>query len=116
MYLARGSYSAAPYCLKVYAKEDAEVDDASGEDPFTSSSFHGLRIYPCPMVWPHSETMVSIPLRGQKTLEIKGFMGLECSFLDLVSQTPRPRGRGRPVFFAEACLEEDYQDRGSDLF
>ena len=49
-----------------------------------------------------SETMVSIPLWAQKTLEIKGFLGLGCPFLDLVSQTPRPRGRGRPLF-AEIC-------------
>ena len=42
--------------------------------------------------------MVSIPLRAQKTLEIKGFLGLERPFLDLVSQTPRPRGRGRSLF------------------
>ena len=27
-----------------------------------------------------------------------GFQGLERPFLDLVSQTPRRRGRGRPVF------------------
>ena len=47
---------------------------------------------------PWSETMVSIPLWTQKTLEIKGFLGLEHPFLDLVSQTPRPRGRGRPLF------------------
>ena len=42
--------------------------------------------------------MVSIPLRAQKILEIKGFLGLESPFLDLVSQTPRPTGRGRPLF------------------
>ena len=69
------------------------------EGPSKSDS---LRIYPYPMVWPFprpwSETMVSIPLRAQKTLEIKGFLGLERPFLDLVSQTPRPRGRGRPLF------------------
>ena len=63
-----------------------------------------LRIYPYPMVWPlprtWSQTMVWIPLWAQKTLETKGFLGLERPFLDLVSQTPRPRGRGRP-FFAE---------------
>ena len=61
-----------------------------------------LRIYPYPMVWPlprpWPETMVSIPLRAQKILEIKGFLCLEHPFLDLVSQTPRPRGRGRPLF------------------
>ena len=63
---------------------------------------HSLRIYPYPMVWPlprpWSKTMVSIPLRAQKTLEIKGVLGLERPFLDLVSQTPRPRGRGTPLF------------------
>ena len=42
--------------------------------------------------------MVSIPLCAQKTLEIKCFVGLERPFLDLVSQTPRPRGGGRPLF------------------
>ena len=56
---------------------------------------------PYPMVWhlprPWSETMVSIPLREQKALEIMGFLGLERTILDLVSQTPRPRGRGRPL-------------------
>ena len=61
-----------------------------------------LRIYPYPMVWPlprpWSETMVSIPLWTQKTLERKVFLGLERPFLDLVSQTPRPRGRGRSLF------------------
>ena len=64
--------------------------------------YHSLRIYPYPMVWPlprpWSETMVSIPLSPQKAVEIKGFLGLERPFLDLVSQTPRPRGRGRPLF------------------
>ena len=29
---------------------------------------------------------------------IKDFLSLERPFLDLVSQTPRPRGRGRPLF------------------
>ena len=66
------------------------------------ANYHSLRIYPYPMVRPlprpWSETMVSIPLWAQKTLEIKGFLGLERPFLDLVSQTPRPRGRGRPLF------------------
>ena len=46
------------------------------------------------------------PPLGKKTLEIKGFLGLERPFLDLVSQTPRPRGRGRPVF-----AETRYQTR-----
>ena len=65
-------------------------------------TFHSLRIYPYSMVWPlprrWSKTMVSIPFWGQKALEIKCFLGLERPFLDLVSQTPRPRGRGRPLF------------------
>ena len=42
--------------------------------------------------------MVSIPLCAQKTLEMEGFLGLQRPFLDLVSQAPRPRGRGRPFF------------------
>ena len=67
--------------------------------------YHSLRIYPYPMVWPPFETMVSIPLWAQKTLEIKGLLGLERRFLDLVSQTPRPRGRGRPLF-AEKIISE----------
>ena len=41
---------------------------------------------------------LGIPLSAQKTLEIKGFLALGRPFLDLVSQTPRPRGRGRPLF------------------
>ena len=53
-------------------------------------------VWPLPRQW--SETMVSIPLWAQKTLEIKGFLGPERPFLDLVSQTPRSRGRGRPLF------------------
>ena len=72
--------------------------------------FWQTRIYPYPMVWPlprpWSETMVSIPLCAQKTLEIKGFLGLGRPFLDLVSQTPRPRGRGRP-FFADFFKSRD---------
>ena len=47
---------------------------------------HGLR--------PWSQS----PSEHRKTLEIKGYLGLERPFLDLVSQTPRPRGRGRPLF------------------
>ena len=42
-------------------------------------------VWPLPRPW--SETMVSIPLRAQRTREIKGFLGLERPFLDLVSQT-----------------------------
>ena len=52
---------------------------------------HSLRICPFPMVRPLPETMVSIPLWAQKTLETKGFVGLERPFLDLVSQ---PKGQG----------------------
>ena len=66
---------------------------------------HILRIYPYPMVWPPSETMCS---EHGKPPEIKGFLGLERPFLDLVSQTPRRRGRGRP-FFAEIEREKDIQ-------
>ena len=40
-----------------------------------------------------SETMVSIPLWAQKTLEIKGFLGLERPFLDW-SCKPRAQGVG----------------------
>ena len=62
-------------------------------------------VWPLPGPW--SETMVSTALGAQKTLEIKGFLGLERPFLDLVSQTPRPRGRGRPLFaeFKKALLQ-----------
>ena len=82
------------------------------------------RIYPYPMVWPlprpWSETMVSIPFRAQKTLQIRGFLGLERPFWDLVSQAPCPRGRGRPLFadyllsffsffFARACFFRGFQ-------
>ena len=42
--------------------------------------------------------MVSSPSEHRTTLEIKGFLGLERPFLDLVSQTPRPRGQDRPLF------------------
>ena len=72
------------------------------QTPNIPRNTHSLRIYPYPMVWPlprpWSETMVSIPLWAQKTLEIQGFLGLQRPFLDLVLQTPRPRGRGRPMF------------------
>ena len=53
---------------------------------FTLTRDHGLR--------PWSRT----PSEHKKILEIKGFLGLARPFLDLVSQTPRPRGRGRPLF------------------
>ena len=43
------------------------------------------------MVWPVPRPWSQSPLWAQKTLEIKGFLGLERPFLDLVSQTPRPR-------------------------
>ena len=43
-------------------------------------------------------TMVPIPLWALQTLWIKGFLSLARPFLDLVLQTPRPRGRGRPLF------------------
>ena len=65
--------------------------------------------WPLPRPW--SETMVSIPLWAQKTREIKGFLGLERPFLDLVSRTPRPRGRGRPLFaesFEAICNFKGY--------
>ena len=55
-------------------------------------TIHNLRIYPYPMVWPlprpWSETMVSIPLRTQKALQIKGFLGLERPFW-IWSRRPR---------------------------
>ena len=35
-----------------------------------------------------------------------GFLGLERPFLDLVSQTPRPRGGGRPLFAQQEILLE----------
>ena len=57
-------------------------------------------VWPLPRPW--SETMVSIPLRAQKILEIKGFLGPEHPFLDLVLQALRPRGSGRPLF-ADDC-------------
>ena len=44
----------------------------------------------------------SLGLLRQKALEIQGVLGLESLFLDLVSQIPRPRGRGRPLL-AEKC-------------
>ena len=66
------------------------------------TNYQRNQIYPYPMVWPlprpWSETMVSIPLWALQTLCIKGFLSLARPFLDLVLQTPRPRGRGRPLF------------------
>ena len=62
---------------------------------FTVSGTHPM-VWPLPRPW--SETMVSIPLWAQKTLEMKGFSGSGAPILDLVSQTPRPRGGGRPLF------------------
>ena len=59
-------------------------------DPFRD---HGLR--------PWSQSLSE----HRKPLEIKGFLGLERPFLDLVSQTPRPRGGGRPLF-AEIIFSE----------
>ena len=92
----------------MFVRNGAVTPGPSRECDITFFVNHSFRIYPYPMVWPlprpWSETMVSIPFRAQKTLEIKGFLGLERPFLDLVSQTPRPRGRGRPLF---AELRED---------
>ena len=94
--------------LKVFQKHSAVLGDF-----FVHHKYHSLRIYPYPMVWPlprpWSETMVSIPLWAEKTLEIKGFLGPERPFLDLVSQAPRPRGRGRPLF-AENRLQSKNTD------
>ena len=66
-----------------------------------------------PLPRPWSETMVSSPLWAQKTLEIKGFLGLGRPFLDLVSQTPRPRGRGRPLFADLRCVHTTQRVRES---
>ena len=97
----------AEHSLHLQARHFRQDDSTTlktleGNDPQRIAKGHSLRIYPYPMVWPlprpWSETMVSIPLWAQKTLEIKGFLGLERPFLDLVSRTPRPRGRGRPLF------------------
>ena len=61
--------------------------------------FESLRIYPYPMVWPLPRPWSrKTPPSAEKTLKIKGFLGLERPFLDLVSQTPRPRGRDRPLY------------------
>ena len=61
-----------------------------------------LQMYPYPWSGPfrdHGQRPWSqSPSEPQKTQEMKGFLGLERPFLDLVSQTPRPRGRGRPLF------------------
>ena len=59
-------------------------EGVSGEILYVYAFFRGLRSDP-----------------AQKAQEIKGFLGLERPFLDLVSQTPRPRGRGRS-WFADA--------------
>ena len=60
------------------------------------------RIYPYPMVWPlqrpWSETMVSTPPLSAVNPMHKGSLSLARPFLDLVSQTPRPRGGDRPPF------------------
>ena len=45
------------------------------------------------MVWNHG---LNPPLSAVKALCIKDFLSLARPFLDLVSQTPRPSGRGRP--------------------
>ena len=60
---------------------------------------HGLR------PWSRS------PFEHRKPLEIKRFLGLERPFLDLASQTLRPRGGGRPLF-AEFCEAETLQKQG----
>ena len=87
-----------PQMIKV-KKSDSRRQRMMQKWPFTLSKLgstptprsgpfrdHGLR--------PWSQS----PPRAQKTLETKGFLGLERPFLDLVSQTPRPRGGGRPLF------------------
>ena len=53
---------------------------------------HSLWIYPCP---PFRDHGLNPPLSTENPRN-KGLLGLERPFLDLVSQTPRPRGRGRP--------------------
>ena len=63
-----------------------------------------LRIYPYPMVWPLPRPWSQSPSEHRKPLEIKGFLCLERPFLDLVSQTQHPRGRGRPLFAEIGCL------------
>ena len=50
------------------------------------------------MVWPLLRPWSQSSSEHRKPLEIKGFLGLERPFLDLVSQTSRPRARGRPLF------------------
>ena len=52
-------------------------------------------VWPLPRPW--SETMVSIPLWAHKTLEIKGFLGLERPFLDW-SRRPRAQAVGVDPF------------------
>ena len=52
---------------------------------------------------------MSLPNHADKlertTLCMKGFLCLKRPFLDLFSQTPRPRGRGRPLFAELEKLE-----------
>ena len=43
----------------------------------------------------------------------KGFSGSGAHFLDLVSQTPRPRGRGRPLFADHKTRKGGAPDRGN---
>ena len=61
------------------------------------SVIRSLRIYPYPMVWPlprpWSETMVSVPLRAQKTLEIKVFWVWSAHFW-IWSRRPRAQPKG----------------------
>ena len=59
---------------------------------------------PTPWSGPFRDHGLNPPPSNRKPLEIKGFLGLERPFLDLVSQTPRPRGRGRPLFAERWCF------------
>ena len=103
--------------LSALAGRPFDPDQPSTEGVATCSVLslvHSLRIYPYPMVWPlprpWSETTVSIPLLSTENPRnkavFKGFLGLERPFLDLVSQTPRPRGRGRPSFAVLSCFQQ----------